>query len=258
MSRKEHIMPLKESENYDNSGIYNNSIKFSSLSVATAFILIIEIGGRFLLNKIFALATPFSTIEKILILRIFQITFIICITIYYKYDFEKIFGFKGPTLKKGLRTGLLWSFYFGIAAIVGAFMILYITRKNPLLFFNSPLVSNLLSSSSPNSKQFEVAIFMFTGCIVSPFAEELFFRGFIYSFFRKYGVTAALIISTSIFLLCHISGSNSINSALVIPFIGGIIFALSYEYSKSLVSPIIIHSLGNTALFTINLLLICW
>ncbi|MBF0229340.1 MAG: CPBP family intramembrane metalloprotease [Desulfamplus sp.] len=249
-------MPLKDSRKYDNNSGYTNAIKFSSLSVATAFILIIEIGGRFLLNKIFALATPFSNIEKILILRIFEITFIMGVAIYYKSDFEKIFGFKGQNLRKGVKTGLLWSFYFGIAAIVGAFMILSITRKNPLLFFNSPLFSNLLSNSSPDNKQFEVAIFMFTGCIVSPFAEELFFRGFIYSFFRKYGVTAALIISTSIFLLCHISGSKSIQLSLIIPFIGGIIFALSYEYSKSLAAPIIIHTLGNTAIFTINLFLI--
>ncbi|MBF0572198.1 MAG: CPBP family intramembrane metalloprotease [Desulfamplus sp.] len=249
-------MPLKESENYDNNGVYTNAIKFSYLYIAATAVLIIETGGRFLLNKIFTLATPFSTIEKILILRIFQITFIIGITIYCKFDSENLFGFKGQSLKKGFRTGLLLSFYFAIAAIVGAFIVLSITQKNPLLFLRTPLVYNLFSSSNPSSKQFEVAIFMFTGCIVSPFAEELFFRGFVYSSFRKYGVITALIISTSIFLLCHISGSNSINSTLIIPFIGGIIFALSYESSKSLLAPIIIHALGNTAIFTINLLLI--
>ena len=36
--------------------------------------------------------------------------------------------------------------------------------------------------------------------------------------------------------------------------VGGLVFALAYEYSGSLLAPILIHALGNLAIFSLALL----
>lgn len=92
------------------------------------------------------------------------------------------------------------------------------------------------------------------GCIIGPFAEELVFRGVIYGFFRKWGIIIACCFSTLIFVFLHLN-------APVIPLtqiIGGILFAVSYEHTKMLTTPITIHILGNSCMlflsyFQINL-----
>lgn len=220
-----------------------NTIKFNSLIIAFAILAICETGGGMILKNIFTL----STIGTIFMLRIFETGFLIVIAITSELGFWDRGVFQH--LETGIRTGLIWSFCFAVAALTGGILILFTTQTNPLLVFKSPLISSLNTG-----KAFERTLFMFTGCIVSPFAEELFFRGFVYSFFRKYGFAAALFISTFAFGLCHISGSNAIDTTLFIPLTGGFIFALSYEYSKSLAAPVIIHILGNTAIFALSLL----
>ncbi|MGD8962327.1 MAG: CPBP family intramembrane metalloprotease, partial [Desulfobacterales bacterium] len=81
--------------------------------------------------------------------------------------------------------------------------------------------------------------------------EEIFFRGILYSFFRRWGIPTAVILSTILFILPHSSGTT----LPVTQLIGGILFAVSYEIEKNLWVPIMIHSLGNLAIFTLALLI---
>jgi len=91
--------------------------------------------------------------------------------------------------------------------------------------------------------------FMITGGVIGPVAEEVVFRGLIYSFLRRWGVLAALIGSTALFVLAH-----PLTSGIPMPqIVGGLVFALSYEASKSLLTPMVIHILGNLALFAVGL-----
>jgi membrane protease YdiL (CAAX protease family) len=53
-----------------------------------------------------------------------------------------------------------------------------------------------------------------------------------------------------IFVLCH-----PIHPGIpVTRLLGGILFAVAYEISGSLVVPITIHALGNLAIFTLSLI----
>lgn len=214
------------------------------LLTATAIVFACEAAGAVIFKN------RLSQIETILIIRIFEILFMLILLNYIHKAGFKAFGIscKGTARKhlyKGVKTGILWSSVFAVAAILVGIFILCGTGKNPLSF---------LDSSMPKSS-FDIALFIFTGGIISPIAEEFFFRGFLYSYFRQHSVRGGLLVSTVLFALCHIKGSATIieNSVIiVIPLIGGFIFCLSYEYSKSLAAPVIIHLLGNMAIFIIN------
>ncbi len=81
--------------------------------------------------------------------------------------------------------------------------------------------------------------------LIGPIAEEIFFRGILYGFFRRWGAPTAIVLSTLLFVLPHTSGS-------IIPvtqLIGGILFAVAYEVEKNLLVPMLIHCLGNLAIF---------
>ncbi len=84
-------------------------------------------------------------------------------------------------------------------------------------------------------------------CILSPLAEELLFRGFIYNFIRQWGRSLAVIISSLLFSTFHTSQFIF----PVVPLLGGILFAVVYELEKHLFSPILIHAVGNYLLFFI-------
>ena len=99
-------------------------------------------------------------------------------------------------------------------------------------------------------KQLDIVLFFVVGVLVAPMAEEVFFRGILYGFFRRWGVSAALVLSTLLFVLPHLGTSG----LPITQVIGGVLFAVAYEKEGSLIVPIIIHASGNMAIFTFSLL----
>jgi membrane protease YdiL (CAAX protease family) len=139
----------------------------------------------------------------------------------------------------GLKKGLLWSAGFGAITSIVCFG-LYAASINPLTFIRAQL---------PTQTN-DLILFFIVGGILGPVAEEFFFRGILYGFLRRWGVIVALVFSTSIFVLCH-----PIHQGIPITrLLGGILFAVAYEISGSLMVPITIHALGNLAIFTISLI----
>lgn len=77
--------------------------------------------------------------------------------------------------------------------------------------------------------------------VLAPIGEEVFFRGFVYSAFkRQWGVKIAIIGSSLVFALFHIE------PLFYVPmFIIGAILASLYEYRHSLAPNIMLHALNN-------------
>lgn len=151
-------------------------------------------------------------------------------------------GIRLKTIKRGLKRGLLWSAGFGLAVALAA-VFLYAAGKNPFTLVRGRLPANTS----------HVLLLFAVGGVIGPIAEEIIFRGLIYGFFRRWGVLAAVSISTGIFVLVHLlvrpmPGFASIQA------IGGLVFAVSYELEKNLLVPITIHCLGNMAIFSLPLL----
>ena len=150
----------------------------------------------------------------------------------------KTLGILPKRIMQGLYKGFFWSAGFGLMVGLTA-VILMITGLHPV-----DLIAANLPSTQPGLFSFFVV-----GGIISPVAEEIFFRGMLYGYFRRWGMWAALLLSTAVFVMAH-----AIFHRIPLPqIVGGILFAVAYEKEKNLMVPITIHVLGNLAIFTLSL-----
>jgi membrane protease YdiL (CAAX protease family) len=138
----------------------------------------------------------------------------------------------------GVERGLIWSGVFGICTCLG-FAVLYATNINPL---------KLIKTHVPANTQ-GIVLFFVVGGLIAPIAEEVFFRGIVYGFLRRWGILLALIGTTVIFVLAH----AIISRIPLTQIVGGIVFAVAYEVEGNLMVPITIHVLGNMAIFALSL-----
>lgn len=148
----------------------------------------------------------------------------------------RVLGIAPDQILPGIKRGLIWSAGFGLVAAAGM-LIAWLIGINPFEIFKA---------ATP--KGFENILLLFlVGGIIAPVAEELLFRGVLFTFFRRYGFWAALIISTALFVLAHSSRNLPITQT-----VGSLVFAASYEIERKLMVPIVIHALGNMALFSLS------
>lgn len=109
-------------------------------------------------------------------------------------------------------------------------------------------LGNTVDNSKTESLQQNVTLFtMIIGIasagIVSPFYEEIFYRGFIYRWLRtRVSMRWAIVISSLIFTLAHFPTMN----AMPVNFISGVVLAWTYERTGSVVPGMIVHGVFNT------------
>ena len=205
-------------------------IKLSTAILSIAIIAAIEIVVRLLTSR--HLLMPWTGLG---LARMAEIIFLLLLVKKQEKSLSAI-GLVSTRIYAGLKKGLIWAVSFGFAAAVTLFVI-YLLGIN---------VANLFQVQLPAGIP-ELATFFLMGAIIGPIAEEIFFRGILYGFFRKWGILTALILSTLFFVLPHTTG----NSIPLTQLIGGILFAASYEREKNLLVPMTIHSLGNLAIFSL-------
>lgn len=83
--------------------------------------------------------------------------------------------------------------------------------------------------------------------VIGPFFEELMFRGWIYGgLAKRWGHTAAMVISAALFAVIH--GDAPALPAL---FVLGLIFAWVYRRSGSLWASILVHAMWNATTFSL-------
>ena len=173
------------------------------------------------------------------LIRTFEIIFSLTVLNNVSKGFFRV-GMSTINLSKGLRTGITWSMFFGLTVFLLA----------AIMLLNDLNLLKIVGSKIP-FKGAELYLFFLTGGLIAPIAEEIVFRGVLYSLFRELNCAVAIIFSTLIFALFHYRTGN----IPLFQIIGGVVFALSFEFSKSLAAPIIIHALGNLAIFSISLYL---
>ncbi len=103
----------------------------------------------------------------------------------------------------------------------------------------NPLYGLILESNDPLAKVF----FFVTAAIAAPLFEEIIFRGFLLASLTRYlPVWAAIVTSSLIFALAHLS------LAEVLPLMT-LALVLGYVYSRSrnLLAPMLVHCLWNSA-----------
>ena len=102
---------------------------------------------------------------------------------------------------------------------------------------------------APNS--WGVVGFLVAAFTLGPVIEEMFFRGFLYNALKtKTSMATACMVQAAVFALCHQNGLLG-NVAI---FLYGAALAVVYEKKGNLLSPCLIHCIGN-ALIAVPLLI---
>ena len=213
-----------------------NQIKLTPLLISLVAVFSVETSLKILVST-----GNYSSLIILVILGLARVaeTFLILFAVLIQGDGLASVGLKPSEMVSGCFKGMIWSAGFGlIAALAGA--VLLISGIQPV---------TLIRSNLPVMKR-ELALFFVIGGVVGPIAEEVFFRGIIYGFFRRWGILTALVLSTLVFTLSH----PFVSGVPVTQVVGGILFAIAYEVEGCLVTPILIHILGNLSIFTLSLL----
>ena len=201
------------------------------LLVSIAVIVLIELVSGFVIAR-----TSRNPLWILGATRLLEIGVIIVIFSIWADGMSSI-GLGYSKVVPGFKTGLVWSAAFGLITFF-AFGALFLLNIDPMRLIHVRLPSKID----------EVLLFFLVGGLVGPIAEEVFFRGVIYGFFRRWGVLIAVVLSSALFVLAHLPGIP------VTQLIGAVIFALAYEKAGSLTAPITIHVLGNSAIFALSLI----
>ncbi len=147
-------------------------------------------------------------------------------------------GLGSDQILPGIFRGLIWAGAFGFIVLFGG-GILYLLGMNPMAMVRTRLPSDTG----------QLLLYLTLGGLIGPVAEEIFFRGFVYGFFRRWGIMAALLGSSLVFVLAH-----SVTGVPFTQMVGGLLFAVSYEIEGKLMAPITIHVTGNSAIFALSLM----
>ena len=169
--------------------------------------------------------------------RLLEIALLIAVVTWSNRGLASI-GLATADVLPGLKRGIVWAAGFGTAAGIG-FVILYLFNFRPL-----DLIGVRLPEQTP-----QIVMLFVVGGLIAPVAEEIFFRGILYGYLRRWGTLVAIIGSTFVFVTLHPAQGVSITQLT-----GGLIFAVAYEMEGNLVVPIVIHVLGNSAIFAISLI----
>lgn len=86
----------------------------------------------------------------------------------------------------------------------------------------------------------EVAWLLVLLCVVVPVGEEVFFRGFLYTTLRRWGWVRAVVFSSALFAAVHLQVVHFLPILWL-----GVVLALLYERTGSLVASIAVHSVNN-------------
>jgi membrane protease YdiL (CAAX protease family) len=210
----------------------------NKVEIKTLFVALVSIACLEAITKAVSTRGLFS--QTLILLGLVRLLEIIVLTLVVSIwgDGLASIGLDQPKMAQGFQKGLIWSAGFGIIILI-SFSILYWLGINALALIHMHLPKSLK----------KIILFFFVGGIVGPIAEEIFFRGILYGFFRRWGVVIALIVSTLLFVLAH----PVLPGIPVTQVGGGIVFALAYEKERSLMVPLTIHVLGNMAIFTLSL-----
>ena len=209
-----------------------NKITLKTLVISIAVVFAMETVFRFVV----AAGQTASLLPALGIVRCMEALLLVIITGRFKENPDPI-GLSRSKIRAGLVKGLIWSAWFGVAAGI-LFSVLVAAGINPLKLVKTPMPSSPL----------QIIVFFLVGGVIGPVWEEIFFRGIIFGFLRRWGLYAAILISSALFVLPHYHG----NQLPLTQIVGGIVFAAAYEKEKNLMVPITIHCLGNIAIFSLT------
>ncbi len=114
---------------------------------------------------------------------------------------------------------------------------------------SNPIISVVMHAARTNNIA-ATMIFYATLAVLAPICEEILFRGFLYSALRKYwGILPSMLLSAFAFAGIHLDAGGFLPL-----FTLGMLFAFTFERTRSILPCMIAHGLWNGGTFTMVLL----
>jgi hypothetical protein len=132
---------------------------------------------------------------------------------------------------------------FGKAVVLAAVMLMFagVYQKYSYLIFGTPYVSTGGHALKGAHSPLAIALLL-TASLLNAFGEEILFRGMLLpALSTRCGIVAAVVLQSIVFTAYHFFPLQ--NSVLL--FGMGILFALGYLWSGSLLTPVIAHLIEN-------------
>ena len=167
--------------------------------------------------------------------RCFGIGILLAITLKMQGRLDTI-GLRPSAIGSGILRGIVWSMGFGAVVAVG-----WVAGR-----LAGIIPVGLFQTRMPQQPA-DILTYFVVGAGVAPIAEEIYFRGLVFGYLRRWGPVAAILGSTLLFVVVH----PDLQHIPIPQIVGGLLFALSCEVEKNLMVPIIIHMSGNLALFSL-------
>ena len=157
-------------------------------------------------------------------------------------------GFRWKSLIEGIgRIGWTYVVVFSILTAVACYWVMAVLRPEALFFLLGPDAPRMA-----NGWTIMVMIAVFYP-LVSALPQELVFRPL---FFRRYAEMLpssrlALLLNASVFSLAHLMYWSWV--VAVMTFVGGLVFAWSYEVRRNFPEAVILHSVAGVILFAFGM-----
>lgn len=168
----------------------------------------------------------------------FIMSIIFTVGLYFIAIRPKRLSWKEVGLQRPIKSYVWQTIGWAIALIIATIILSYIIEW----FFDIGTDNSKTESLQTRLSILNFIIAFVSAAIISPIYEEIFYRGFLYRWFRtKYGLVTGMLVSSFIFMIVHIPTYNT----LPYTFLSGIIFAWTYEKTNSIYPAMMIHGTFN-------------
>jgi membrane protease YdiL (CAAX protease family) len=155
------------------------------------------------------------------------------------------YGIRGPG-KQLLAGFLAWMAAIPIMELAYYISTKYLGSEGS----NNPIIA-IVTDAARHESFSATLLFYITLGVLAPICEETMFRGFLYTYLRRYwGVLPCTLLSAAFFSVAHLDPGGFLPL-----FCLGSVFAIVLEKTKSIVPAMIAHALWNSCTFTLVILL---
>ncbi|TAL16045.1 CPBP family intramembrane metalloprotease [bacterium] len=205
-----------------------------------AFVIVFLFAVEFLASKVLPLPENPSEAFRFYATAMVRSLEILLLLLYWRFRFGNfsLLGLRGTLAVRGIKSGVRFSLMLGGFALFLE-VVFRLTLSKSFLG---------LIAGNPPASPFALVL---AGVILGPLFEELALRGFLYSAFRtRYGAMLSTLATALVFGALHYKAG----AVPLVQVAGGIVFSIAYEKSGSLAAPLLVHSLGNLAIFSLSYL----